>query len=238
MKSKGPAPSGGTVPSKDYNRNYCPSCKVYGHSAQWAKCPNKSSTPTIALAVTNPKSIDPSAEGPTSVAPSQVVIHLPGGYDLLLGQDLQSPSNLRKSKGPNPYKTKSRPKSPQGPTLNPLSVPLDCPKQRQAPSASSDKPLTSPVRAPGPASVPGPRRTLNLPSRDPKLDSKSLPVPLTCPSQYHVLPIVDIQEIPELAPVPGPASVPVPEHAIDPPSRDPSPDRLSFPCLAPLPPPV
>ncbi|XP_066969143.1 uncharacterized protein [Macrobrachium rosenbergii] len=60
----------GTVPGIYYSRTYCPTCKVYGLSAQWAKChnDNKSSTPALALAVTDPTSLGPPAQGPSYVA--------------------------------------------------------------------------------------------------------------------------------------------------------------------------
>ncbi|XP_066965671.1 ensconsin-like [Macrobrachium rosenbergii] len=97
-----PEPSTGAA-QKDFSQTFCTACKVYGHSPAWAKCPSnhKSNTPTVALAVTDPTSLGPPAEGRIYVAPPRVASLLPGGYDAILGQDFQSPQKSRQSRGPH-----------------------------------------------------------------------------------------------------------------------------------------
>ncbi|XP_066958056.1 uncharacterized protein [Macrobrachium rosenbergii] len=82
--------------------------------------------------------------------------------------------------------------------------------------------------------MPVPRHPIDLPPGDPKIDSQSLPVPLECTEQCQAPSIPNGEQSPNPIPVPGPALVPVPEHASDLHSRDPSSDPLSSSGLAPL----
>ncbi|XP_066969109.1 selenoprotein V-like [Macrobrachium rosenbergii] len=137
-----------------------------------------------------------------------------------------------------PRWSEAKPERPQGPALNPLPVPLECPEQCQALTILTVEPLPNQIPVTGPDPVPVPRHTLTLPLRDPKLDTELLPVPPECLGQCHVPPIEDIEKIHDLVPVPGPVSVSVPEHAIDLPPRYPSLGCLSPSGLASLPVPV
>ncbi|XP_066941386.1 keratinocyte proline-rich protein-like [Macrobrachium rosenbergii] len=212
--------------------------------------------PTVRLRVTRPHA--------SRIYNLAIANSIPGGYDLILGQDFPSPSKLKKSRGPNsPNKIQLKdcppprslpdpvpvpstapapvPRSPLDlPPGDPenksqsLPVPLERTEQCQAPSSQNGEKIPKSMSVP----VPVPRHQINPPLGDPKINSKSLPALLDgteqCPS-----PSVSNDEKP-LGPslVPGPALVPVPEHAHELHSRDPSPEPLPPPGLAPLPMPV
>ncbi|XP_066976775.1 uncharacterized protein [Macrobrachium rosenbergii] len=112
----------------------------------------------------------------------------------------------------------------------PLPVPTKHPEQCQAPAVSVTEPSPNLIPVLGPALVPVPEHTVDLLSGDPKFASNSLPVPLQCPKKRFAPSVPNIDPIPNLIPVPGPAIVPVPEHSLDLPSGDPSPDHLFSPA--------
>ncbi|XP_066963160.1 anti-sigma-I factor RsgI2-like [Macrobrachium rosenbergii] len=190
---------------------------------------------TVCLRVTRPHQ--------TKICTLAVADYLPGGYDLLLGQDSLSQPNSKQPKGSDPSQSPSGTNSPL------LPGPHECPEQCHAPSASVVEPLPNLIPVQGPALVPVPEHTIDLPSGNPKLDSNSLPVPLECPEQCHTPSIPNVEPTSNLSPEPGPALmtvpepiptltavpgltlVPVPEHTIDLPSGDPSPYHLSSPVL-------
>ncbi|XP_066969187.1 MAP7 domain-containing protein 1-like [Macrobrachium rosenbergii] len=97
------------------------------------------------------------------------------------------------------------------------------------------KTISNPSPVSGPAPVPVPRHPINLHAGDSKIDSQSLPVPLECTEQCQPPVFPNGKQSPNPAPVPGPASVLVPEHTPDLHSRDPTLDPLSSSSLAPLP---
>ncbi|XP_066980964.1 uncharacterized protein [Macrobrachium rosenbergii] len=258
--NKSPAPSTGAV-RRDFSQTFCTACKVYGHSSSWAKCPrnNKAGTPAVALAVTNPESLGPPAEGPIYVAPPRgkysarqvkafddsgaqislirrdkvpygaiidrrklvtieginnfkmilptvqlrvtrphrartlrlaVAKHIPGDYDVLLGQDFTSHFKPPPFRGPhspinhpNPSPVpgtasvpvpRPQPDLPSGesrPSAS-LPVPLRRTEQCQSPSVQTDETTTTSPPAPVPMSVP----ELVTPA------SKSTPPPPAVPS--------------------------------------------------------
>ncbi|XP_066972396.1 uncharacterized protein [Macrobrachium rosenbergii] len=302
-----PAPSTGAA-RKDFSQTFCTACKVYGHSPAWAKCPrnNKVNTPTVALAVTDPQSLGPPAEGPVYVAPPRgseparrvtafedsgaqislirrdrvpygaivnrrklvtieginqfkmilptvqlrvsrphqskmcnlaVASHLPGGYDVILGQDFQSLPKSRQSRGPyspnhSAGASNSPPLLPQ-PRLSPPGYQEDVRSPPVPPEYDVQWPPRSvpdPLPVSGPASVPVPGPQSDLPSGD----AKFLPVPLACPEQGQASSVLtDEPKKPLIAP--DSALVPAPERYADLHSRDPTQDPLSSPGLAPLP---
>ncbi|XP_066969211.1 uncharacterized protein [Macrobrachium rosenbergii] len=126
-----------------------------------------------------------------------VAKHIPGGYDILLGQDFMSPSK---------------------------------PRQFRDPNSTNNPPDPSPV--PGTASVPVPRPQPDLPSGE-SHQSTPLPVPLGCTEQCQS-PFIQTDETTTTS-LPAPVPTSEPEHAPDPPSRDPTPNHLSSPGLV-LPP--
>ncbi|XP_066982776.1 serine/threonine-protein kinase WNK1-like [Macrobrachium rosenbergii] len=88
------------------------------------------------------------------------------------------------------------------------------------------------VPRPEPTAEPEPEPSLNLPSGDPtpsRLPSgadnsfcpavETLPVPVECTDQDSAPSVTDVKPFPTSASVPGPALVPVPEHALDLPSE-------------------
>ncbi|XP_066941382.1 WAS/WASL-interacting protein family member 3-like [Macrobrachium rosenbergii] len=162
-------------------------CKVYGHSPSWAKCPrnNKSSTPAVALAVTNPESLGPPAEGPIYVAPPrgsypacQVKAFDDSGTQISLIRKDKVPYgaiiNRRKLvtiEGDSKVDSKS------------LPVPLACTEPCQAPSVTNDEQIPKQIMVPAPALVPPPEHAPDLHSRDPNKDPLSSPglAPLPVP---------------------------------------------------------
>ncbi|XP_066972111.1 uncharacterized protein [Macrobrachium rosenbergii] len=126
-----------------------------------------------------------------------VAKHIPGGYDVLLGQDFTSPSKPRQFWGSN---------------------------------SLTNPPNPSPV--PCTASVPMPRPQPDLPSGESRL-STPLPVPLGRTEQCQS-PSVQTDETTTTS-LPAPVPMSVPEHAPDPPPRDPTPNVPSSPGLVPLP---
>ncbi|XP_066970189.1 helicase SRCAP-like [Macrobrachium rosenbergii] len=210
-KAKGPAPSYGTVAGKDYSRTYCPTCKVHGHSAQWAKCPNnnKSSRPALALAVTDPVSLGPPAQGPIYVAlsrlrcpTSQVKAFDDSDAQMPLIREDKAPcgaiiNRLVTNEGINHFKmilptVKLKVTRPHRSEIYDLAV------ARYIPGGTS-KPQTP--------------------------DFLPLPLPPECNVQWPPPP----RSIPDPIPVPGPAPVPVPAPQVDPPPGDLILDSQSLP---------
>ncbi|XP_066969219.1 uncharacterized protein [Macrobrachium rosenbergii] len=125
-----------------------------------------------------------------------VAIHIPGGYDVLLGQDFISPSKPRQFWGPNSPNNppdpspvpgtasvpvpRPQPDLPSGESRpsTPLLVPLGHTEQCQSPSVQTDETTTTSLPAPVPMSVP--EHAPGPPPRDPPPNPLSLPslVPL------------------------------------------------------------
>ncbi|XP_066953360.1 uncharacterized protein [Macrobrachium rosenbergii] len=137
---------------RDFSQTFCTACKVYGHSPSWAKYPrnNKSGNPAVALAVTNPESLGPPAEGPIYVAPPQVPVPRPQP-DLPSGESCLS---------------------------TPLPLPFGCTEQCQSPSVQTDETTTTSLPAPVPMSVP--EHTPDPPPRDPTPNPTSSPAWCHC----------------------------------------------------------
>ncbi|XP_066973195.1 uncharacterized protein [Macrobrachium rosenbergii] len=182
--------------------------------------------PTVKLRITRPHR--------SEICDLAVTRYIPGSYDLLLGQDFQSPSKLQQSRGPNPPNYSLGTSKPQTPAFVPLSVPPECNVQWPPPSRSIPNPI--PMTSPAPEPVPGPQ--IDPPLGDPTLDSQSLPVSLGSTEQCQAPSIPNDEQFPNQLLVPGLTLVPAPEHAPDLHSRDPSPGPLSSPSLAPLPVPL
>ncbi|XP_066947118.1 zyxin-like [Macrobrachium rosenbergii] len=182
--------------------------------------------PNVKLTVTRPHR--------SEICNLAVARHIPGGYDILLGQDFQSSSKLQQSRGQNPPDHSLGTSKPQTPVFVPLPVPPECNVQWSPPSRS----IPDPIPAPDPAPVPVPGPPIDPPPGDPMLDSQSLPVSLGCTQQCQAPSILNNEHILNQILVPHPALVPAPEHAADLHSRDSSPGPLSFTGLTLLPVPV
>ncbi|XP_066952534.1 uncharacterized protein [Macrobrachium rosenbergii] len=155
----------------------------------------------------------------------RVASYIPGGYDLLLGQDFLSPSKIQQSGFPNPSSYSLGMRNSQEPPFIPLPVPPEYSVQWPSPSKQISKP--SPV--PGPAPVPVPRHPIDLLPGDPKINSQSLPAPLECTVQCQALSIPNGEQSPN--PIPGPVSEQAPDLHL----RDPSLGPLSLASLVPPP---
>ncbi|XP_066981419.1 MAPK-interacting and spindle-stabilizing protein-like [Macrobrachium rosenbergii] len=125
-----------------------------------------------------------------------VAKHIPGGYDVLLGQDFTSPSKPRQFRGPNSPNNppdpspvpgtasepvpRSQPDLPSGEPRQstPLPVPLGRTEQCQSLSVQTDETTTTSLPAPVP--MPVPEHAPDPPPRDPTPNPLSSPglVPL------------------------------------------------------------
>ncbi|XP_066946916.1 uncharacterized protein [Macrobrachium rosenbergii] len=165
-----PASSTRVVPRGDNSQSYFTACKECGHAPTWAKCPNnKSSTPTIALAVTNPKSLGPPAKGPLYVGPPRA----PPEYNV----QWPPPSKLIPDPipvpGPAPvlvprHQLDLPMRSQNLFTISPIL--LECTEQCQAPSVPNDEQIPHIIPVPDAALVSAPEHAPDLSSRDPNPD--------------------------------------------------------------------
>ncbi|XP_066965729.1 uncharacterized protein [Macrobrachium rosenbergii] len=189
--------------------------------------PNHNSIPaSAALAVTNPKSLGPPAEGPIYVAPpgakylaQRVTAFDDSGAQISLIWEDRIPYGAR-----NTFQeamTSSRART--------LRLPPK-PRQFQGPNSPNNRPDLSPV--PGTASVPVPRPQPDLPSGESR-PSTPLPMPLGHTEQCQS-PSFQTDETTTTSLL-APVLTSVLECCPGPPPRDLTPNPLSSPSLVPLP---
>ncbi|XP_066947127.1 uncharacterized protein [Macrobrachium rosenbergii] len=161
--------------------------------------------PTVKLRVTRPHR--------SEICDLVVARYIPGGYDLLLGQDFQSPSKLEQSRGRNPPHCSLGMSKPQTPDFVPLPVPPGELQWPPPPRSTSSHSGTQPC----------PQcqcHTLHrlIPPGDPTFDSQSLQCHLVPPPEHG-------PDLHSRDPSPGPLSspglalLPMPVRETDPPNH-------------------